>query len=199
MSALTSRDRRALRVGLLVLLPALALGLLVRPYLAAVDDARDRLAGERALLARERSLLDAAGAYGLAASAADEGLASRAPRLFRGDPMLAAGELVRYIADAAASSSVLLEATETRGAADAGPGVVAVRVQIRAAGDIEGVLRFLRRVEDGPRLVHVEKLSLERRESYRSDAAEDVQVLALAATLTGFTLAEPAATPEVGE
>ncbi|HUG38902.1 MAG TPA: GspMb/PilO family protein [Longimicrobiales bacterium] len=192
MIALAARDRRAVRIGLLVLTAALAIVFGIRPYLSALEDARDRLTAERSLLARERALVDAADAFGSGAAVVEAGMAIRAPRLFTGDPTLAAGALVRYVAQGAARSSVLLEATETRAAGEAGDGLTTVRVQIRAVGDVEGVLRFLREMEDGSRLVHVERLSLESRNSYRSDG-DDVQLVALGATIAGYALAAPGA------
>lgn len=188
MIALAARDRRAVRAGLLVLTAALAIVFGVGPYLGALEDARDRLGVERSLLARERALVEAADAFESGRVAVEAGMVIRAPRLFTGDPTLAAGALVRYVAQGAARSSVLLEATETRAAAEAGDGLTTVRVRIRAVGDVEGVLRLLRELEDGSRLVHVEALSLEGRNSYRSDG-DDVQLVALGATIAGYALA----------
>ena len=51
-STMSSRDRRAVMIGTLVLAPGLLLIWGVRPYRAALSDARDQLATERATLAR---------------------------------------------------------------------------------------------------------------------------------------------------
>ena len=57
---LSRRDRRALTLGLAVLLPFFLWMFALRPYRDALADARDRLASERALLQREEALVAAA-------------------------------------------------------------------------------------------------------------------------------------------
>ncbi len=57
LNGLTPRDRRAILVGLGILLPAVAYVLGVRPYRAALEGVRDRVAAERELLTRELALL----------------------------------------------------------------------------------------------------------------------------------------------
>lgn len=192
LAELRPRERRAIRIGLIVLVPALLLTGVVRPYFDALEESRDRLAAERALLVREKALVDEAVGFASTRLAAGEALEARSPRLFTGDPTLAAGALVRYVAEQADRSRVLLEATETAGAGEPGPNVVGVRVRVRAVSDIAGVLELLRRLEDGPRLVRVEQLSLERREGYRGGGTatdgQDVQLVTLAATVVGYTL-----------
>ncbi|MEJ2218701.1 MAG: hypothetical protein P8099_19100, partial [Gemmatimonadota bacterium] len=98
-SELSTRDRRAIRLGLVVLLPAFVLGLGVRPYASAWMRARDRLESERALLGRERALVDAAPSFGRAEATERSALERRAGRLLPGDSTLAGGALVRYVAD----------------------------------------------------------------------------------------------------
>ena len=60
LAGLNSRDRRAILLGLGILLPAVAYALGVKPYRAALEGVRDRVAAEQELLARELALLEAA-------------------------------------------------------------------------------------------------------------------------------------------
>lgn len=185
------RDRRAIRVGLLVLLPALVLAMGVRPYLGELDETRHRLAAERGLLVREHGLLAAAKGFDADRVSAREALDARASRLFAGDPTLAAGALVRYVADQADRSRVLLEATETAGTEAVGSGLSAVRIRLSGVSDIAGILELLRRLEDGPRLVRIEQLLLERRDGYAvrglDRTYEDVQLVSIGATIVAYT------------
>jgi hypothetical protein len=57
VQAMSPRDRRALVVGCLVLVPLLGWGVLARPYLATVAELRDRTELEASLLERERAVL----------------------------------------------------------------------------------------------------------------------------------------------
>src|SRR5262245_43673936 len=57
LDALSSRDRRALRIGLLLVVPALAYVGVVKPYRAALIETRNRVAAERQLLERELALI----------------------------------------------------------------------------------------------------------------------------------------------
>lgn len=205
---LRPRDRRAINLGLLVIVPALVLGAGAPPYLASLEEAQDRLSVERSLLSRELALVADSALALQRETAAAGALAAREPRLFSGEPAIAAGGLVRYVARAAELSGVRLESTETAGTDAAGPTLVeeriardavaagsssltAVRVQLRATGDLMGVLELMRRLEDGPRLIRIEDLSLERIEGYTgvNDGVESVQVVVLSATLAGYTLA----------
>lgn len=190
--SLRARDRRAIRWGLVVLVPALVLGAGLPPYVEALEGGRDQLAVERALLARERRLLADAARGPVQRSAIETALERRLPQLFVGDPTLAAGALVRYVAQEAARSGVSLEALETAGTEAAGPGVVGVGVRLRGVGDIAGVMELLRRLEDGSALIRIERLSLERREGYPGagggNADDEVQVVVLGATVLGYTL-----------
>ncbi len=193
---LQPRDRRAIAIGLAVLALALFLVLGVKPYSEALAATHDRLVTERALLVRERALIaDAQTEAARERAALDTAVVERSERLFAGEATLAAGALIRYLADVASASRVLLEATETAGTEIVGPDLVAVRVRIRSIGDIEGLLWLLARLEDGPRLVRVEQIAFERRAAGYGPIAtppeQEVQVISLDATVLGYTRRVP--------
>lgn len=163
---LSYRDRRAIAVGLLIVVPAALWLFAVKPYRAALAGVRERIAAERALLEREEALLAAAPALparldeaALAAERAETGLvrAANAP--------LAEAELTEYLENMAGLSRVLLQ--EIRGDAPdprAEPeplDLQRIRLSVQGESDLEGVMTFLHRVENSPLLLRTVALSIE--------------------------------------
>jgi hypothetical protein len=160
------RDRRAVILGLTVLAPALLYIAAVRPYRAAMNDLRDRIAAERALLDREEALI--AGKETLPANAASmQERADRASmRLVRAANVpLAEAEVTGFLQDIAGLSRVLLQdmsgVEPRRGEKAAVESVRPLRLSVRGESDLEGVLTFLQRVENSPLLLRVAELSIE--------------------------------------
>ncbi|HEU4628955.1 MAG TPA: type II secretion system protein GspM [Gemmatimonadaceae bacterium] len=189
---LSDRDRRALRLGALVLLPALLWVWAVRPYLDALGAARDRLAIEREALARERALLDGEPALAAAYRAADSAYTEAEATLFSSpDDLLASAELATYVARAARDSHVWLREADTRPATHSPAGVRTLQMEVRAESDLEGLGRFLQALERGPRLVRVASVSIQDAAGEGDEAAEGdgARPLTLVATVQGFALA----------
>src|SRR5687767_4884800 len=69
-SSMSDRDRRAIRLGALLLVPGLLYVAAVKPYFAALSDTRDRVETERRLLDREMALLQEKAALPAALSSA---------------------------------------------------------------------------------------------------------------------------------
>ncbi|HXD49382.1 MAG TPA: type II secretion system protein GspM [Gemmatimonadaceae bacterium] len=180
-------DRRAIVIGVLVLLPGLLFIWVWRPYRAALADARDQLSTERAALARERAAIDNARRNPQLRHAADSAMSAMQPRLFEGkDDVMAGAELASYLGDVARDTRVWLEDAATRPSTPAVNGVRTLRVEIRAESDLLGTLMFLQRLERGDRLVRVERLDISR--VPRSDAGEQ-ETLSIAATVAGYAIA----------
>ena len=191
LPALGERDRRALRIGARIALPALAVALVVRPWVETALGAGAALRRERALLEREASLLAEAPRDRQLLAASRRALEAAAPRLFEGaEPVTSSAELARYVAAQATGSGLTIDQTET--VLDDAADSLAVpaserplRVAVRAHGDVLAVVAFLRAVETGPRLVRVERLGLARgAEGTPADGA-----LAVTATLAGLARA----------
>jgi hypothetical protein len=160
---LSERDRRALRIGLALLAPALLWAAAVRPYHAALVDARERLAAEQALLDREEALVARAAELPVAIERATRAAARAEARLIHAsNVLLAEAQLTSYVETVATLSRVLLQ--EMRGLEvreEAPGGVRPIRLAIRGESDLEGVLTFLERIEQSPLLVRVAGLSVE--------------------------------------
>jgi Tfp pilus assembly protein PilX len=158
-----SRDRRAVWMGVLVVVPALLGVWGVRPYLDQRRALAQQIASERDLLAREQALIAARPATDIRATDVSARLGQTRDRLFPGqDDLAATAALATYVSDLAHRHAVLVEQGETRPASPAGGGLVAVEVSIRAAGDLEGVLGLLNALENGTRLTRVTRLGIER-------------------------------------
>jgi hypothetical protein len=118
---LGARDRRAVILGVLTLLPALGFALVVQPYRRARAELRDRVAEQRGLLARELALVVAAHRLPGELKDAARALANLRPRFLPGrDPLSATAGLVSAVGDEARRHNVLLESIESRAAESAG-------------------------------------------------------------------------------
>jgi hypothetical protein len=188
MSPLSARDRRALRLGSWIVLPALAWSLLVRPGLSDVDVLRDTLAAERPRLQRERgaiAALEATPAVRTSTATPDSLARALRPRLFTGrDDVIASAALAAYVGEVAEAHDVLLQSATTRPTTRGTAGVRAVHVEVRAEGDITGLVRFLDALERGLPLVQVQALEVETRA--RTEEEDGPEPLALRATITGY-------------
>jgi Type II secretion system (T2SS), protein M len=187
-STMTPRERRTTMIGALVLLPFLLYIWGVRPYRAALSDARDQLATERATLARERAAIATARQNPQLQHIADSAMRAMRPRLFEGkDDVMASAELASYVGDVAQGARVWLQDAGTRPAISAGEGVRTLRVEIRAESDLLGTLMFLQGLERGEKLVRVDRLDISR--TVRGDE-KDAETLSIVATIAGFAINE---------
>jgi type II secretory pathway component PulM len=185
------RDRRALTVGALVLLSGLLLSFGVRPFLHARALLRDRLREQRGLLARELELVAAADRLPVEVGAAERVLDAARDRLFPNpDALSATAALVSAVGDVARREGVLLEVIEAGAPEATGGRLVAVRVDVRGRGDIEGLLRWLAALEGARRLLRVDQLGVARASTGVPTHAADVEVLTLHATVRGYLLPE---------
>jgi len=184
--------------GAVVLLPALIFIWGVRPYRAALSDARDQLATERATLARERAAIMTARKNPQLQHIADSAMRVMRPRLFEGkDDVMASAELASYLGDVAQRARVWLQDASTRPATPAaqGGGVRTLRVEIRGESDLQGTLKFLQALERGDKLIRIDRLDISR--VPRDD--KGVETLAIAATIAGFAVNDAVSTAQKGE
>lgn len=187
ISEMSTRDRRALTLGAAILLPALFYVWGVKPYAAALTDSRQRLSIERETLARERAAVSAAHRNPALQHVADSAMRVTAPRLFAGrDDVMASAELASYLGDVARRHHVWLQDASTRPAATADGGVRTLHVEVRAESDLQGILEFLQALENGGKLVRVDRVDISRQPS-RSDE-NGAETLALSATIAGFAI-----------
>jgi hypothetical protein len=161
---LSSRDRRALLLGGLVLLPALGWILLVRPWLGHLDDLRDRTEAERALLARERAVLAEAPTLPARLEETRVALEREQARLLHAPNLaLAEAELARRLQGLSREHRVDL--SEVRAVSlppgiSPPPGIQPLRLSLRGTSDFQGILEFVHAVEADPQLLQVLSMSM---------------------------------------
>lgn len=183
---MSSRDRRAVTWGAVVLVPALLFVFGIKPWLASLDDMRQQVATERDALARERSAIAAAREHPQLQQRADSAMRMTVPRLFVGrDDVMASAELATYLGDVARASRVWLQDAATRPATVLPSGVRSLRVEVRGESDLRGILSMLRALEAGSKLVRVDRLDIAR---VNRGVDDDSETLSLSATVTAFAL-----------
>ena len=195
MSVMSAKDRRAITLGLGIVVPSLIAVFGVKPYFVALSDARQQLSVERETLVREKAAIDAAHRNPRLRQTADSAMRALKPRLFEGrDDVAASAELVSYLGDVARSNRVWLQDAATRPAVMSAGGVRALRVEMRAESDLHGVVTMLRELERGAKFVRIDRLDISR--VSRAAAQDSSETLAVSATVTGYAIgADIAALP----
>jgi hypothetical protein len=165
LGGLAPRDRKAILLGLAVILPAALWLVVVRPYWDALGEVRDRVSAERELLARELALLESAPLLPEAIRDAEAEAGRFEDRMLQtASGVLAEGELTRFLESAAFQSRVLLEqirSGELARGEEPPPGLSVVRLHLSGESDLEGVMGFLAAVEGSHLLLRVRGLALE--------------------------------------
>jgi hypothetical protein len=196
LPVMNQRDRRAVLVGLAILVPSLGWIWGVRPLRAAIADTNDRISMEREALAREQAAVLEASRNPARQKFADSAMKATASRVFTGANDVAAGaSLASYLGDVAKKTHVWLANATTRAiaapgrtgaaAAPAPDGVHSLRVELRAESDFQGILAFLDALERGEKVVTVERLDIAR--TLRA-GDEDRETLSLSATVVGYSV-----------
>jgi len=195
-SVIISRDRRALAVGVVVvvLLIAFARGLpALRRWQADVRDSSAALTQEaaraRMTVAHERATRDSL-------AARQRRFIALAPLLLGGEtPAMGSATLASLISTAATAASVRLGPVQVQ--ADTVARGVFSRVGVRAeiTGDIRGVSAFLSILERGPTLVSVRELTIAQLEP--AAAADRAEALHVAVAVEALMVRRPPA--EAGE
>ncbi len=187
----TPRERRMVGVAGAALGVWLLISLAARPYWTSLGAMRESLARERDLAAREVTLLAESRRFADRYAAIERTTLDEAPRLFPGPDVLAASAaLARYVGGQAAVNRVMVQQSEGRPPEDIGSGTVALRLDVKAVSDLQGVADFLYSLEHGSKLVRVEQLVLTKVAG--PPQSEGSEALAMVATTTGYTFADSA-------
>lgn len=184
-STMSPKDRRAIILGAVIVLPALIFIWGVRPYRAAMTDTRDELETARVALSREKAAVSAKPTAPGGQQFADSALALVATRLFEGrDDAIASAQLAAYLGGIARRSRVLMEDANTRPSTTSPEGIRTLRVEIRAESDIQGITTFLHNLESGQKLARVDRLEISRVPGLEDK--NGYETLSIAATISGF-------------
>jgi hypothetical protein len=193
-STMSPKDRRAIMLGAVLILPALFWIYGVQPYRAALGEAREELEVQRLALSREKAAVMTTATSPGAQKSADSTLIMVAPRLFEGrDDAIASAQLAAYLGTIARRSRMLMEDANTRPSTTSPEGVRTLRVEVRAESDIQGVATFIHNLEAGDKLVRVDRLEISRVPGL--EEKNGFETLAVAATISGFAFAPEAPAP----
>lgn len=166
--ALSHKDRRALLIGSLLLLPPLFWIGVARPWMGAVTETRETVLQEAELLARERALMERGPTLPADLEKARLQLERKEARLLQsGNAALAEAAIASTIEEIArANNSLLLEVRGTaRPRGEPEPlGLLPLRLNVRVESDFQGLLGFLHAMESDPLLIRLIGLSMERGE-----------------------------------
>lgn len=161
MTALALRDRRALWIGALLVAPVLAWRLVVAPLAAAnaTHAAQAELAA--GLLARERALLrDGPRLPGLLDSVRRR-LHEESAALFGADDTVTAGRaLVTALRTSAREAGLIDVSVESAPLPRATNAIMEVQADVRARGSTAALALWLARLEDGERVLPVDRLDV---------------------------------------
>jgi hypothetical protein len=181
---LSPQDGRAIRMGLVVLAPALSYYLVVKPYVSAARRMLDALQGQRILLLREEEVtanLPAIRAQGIVAADAAR---RTAPRTYSGtDGVLAMTAFGRDVTAALRETGLVIQRFEMRDSLPRREGVQELTIDVRAQGDFERILAALTRLEANSHLIQVSRLAIERAGEQQATGAE---ALSLVAVIHGY-------------
>lgn len=191
--SLADRDKRALRLGVMLAAPILILQFAVRPYVAVLSQRTDDLATQRGLLARELQVLQERGDYEAHNGQALRLLTDTEKQLFLSpDEVSTSAALTRHVTEHARRATVQLHQMQTLPVVSLSEEIVAVEVEIRGESDFEGVLTFLQGLELGDKLITIPVIRVGSVTSGASDANEPT-VIGFTATVRGYSLPQ---TPE---
>lgn len=162
--ALSSRDHRAIVIGAVIVVPALLWSGIVKPYLGALEDLRDRLATEQALLEREQRILREAPELPTKIEAAYREITRLEARLVRVEnPALAEAEISGRLERLARLNRVLLQEVRSITGSpmvSTPDGIVPLYLSVSGESDYEGVLDFFNEMEQDQLLMKVNELSV---------------------------------------
>jgi hypothetical protein len=191
--ALSPRDRRALRLGALVVGPVFAWTLAVAPYVRTERALRAQVGSERALLAREMGLRAAESELRLAATDGARRMDALMPLLFdEGRGGLVSAAVGEYVQEAAEGARVRLEEMAPRDRPAASGGLRPVALAVAGRGELRGVVGLLTRLTAGTKLVQVDSVEIQPAAPGGRPARDP---LAFRVVVTGYTLDGGAAAP----
>jgi hypothetical protein len=182
---MSPKDRRAIILGAVLVLPALIFLYGVRPYRTAMAETLDELETARGALSRELAAVASKPTAPGGQQLADSALTLVAPRLFEGrDDAIASAQLAAYLGTIARRSRVLMEDANTRPSTLSPEGIRTLRVEVRAESDIQGITTFLHNLESGQKLVRVDRLEISRVPGL--EERNGFETLSIGATIAGF-------------
>jgi hypothetical protein len=159
---LAHRDRRALRLLGLVGLPIAMNSFVIRPYASALESAQDELRRERDLLVGEVELAASDSVLGHAIATTEASIDEASKWLFRDQSRpLAEAEMTTYMQQVAELSGVQLRSLDVMEGGTLTGGLDHSRINLRGNADLEPLMVFLLRLENGAGLTRIRELTID--------------------------------------
>jgi len=178
--ALSSRDRRAVRTGLVAVVPAVFYAFVVKPYISSVRQTIDALRSQSVLLDREEAVTRGQTVIRQRTNAAAAVARRVAPRLYAAaDSALAMSAFGRDVTTALSDAGLVVQRLEVRDSLPRNAALRELTIDLRAQGDFEAVLGALTRLERNARLIHVSRVAVDKNGERRSTGAESLSLVAV--------------------
>jgi hypothetical protein len=185
--SISARDRRALGLAGAVIGLAVLYVAGIKPFILSVRDADARIAQHRELLQRERDLVAAAPQLQRVAVAMRRAATTEDARLYpQRDPVAATAALSRDVAGALEEARVALQRSDAHDVIVRKDGLRELSLDVRAEGDLDGIMDAITALETNDRLIRVARLSIER-SSAATPGQGGAEALSLIATVRGYS------------
>lgn len=192
----SGRDRRAVAIGLFIVVPSLLYVYAVRPIARAIGDRRAAAAQQADLLARERMVLEQSPRFPAMGAEAGKKLDEELKRTIKSEEAVTASvKLADYVRQIGRAHELLVtEAAEAPGDSLT-PGVMLLRLSVHGESDLQGILGFVRGIENGAMHARVSSLQIDKaraRANQNGQAEDPREVLTLTATIEAPAVIAPA-------
>ncbi|MGQ0813170.1 MAG: hypothetical protein ACT4O1_01740 [Gemmatimonadota bacterium] len=157
---MSARDRRAATLGSAILVPALLFALVAQPYARSVGERRAQIREQRMLLARETGLIDVVRRGGLQTAAREAAAFTQRHVLIAADETLLYARASAYLESLAQISTAQLEDAAVVSNETTEDGLRVVVLSLRGHGMLDGVLRFIHLLENGPAVASIDRLQI---------------------------------------
>lgn len=185
--SLSTRDRRAVMIGAVILVPSLLYVYVARPIALAIADKRAAAVQQTDLLARERAVIELAPRFPAMRAEASQRLTSEVKRTITSEATVTASvKLADYVRQIGRAHEVLvIDAAEAPGDSLT-PGVILLRLSVHGESDLRGILGFVRSIEAGSMHARVASLQIEKargRTTPNGQGEDPREILTLTATI----------------
>ena len=193
-------DRRAVIIGAVILVPSLLYVYAARPIARAISDRRAAAVQQADLLGRENSVLGLSPRFPALRAKAALRLAAELKRTIKSEAAVTANvKLADYVRQIGRAHQLLVtDATEAPGDSLT-PGVMLLRLSVHGESDLQGILGFVRGIENGSMHARVASLQIEKargRTMPNGQGEDPREILTLTATIEAPAVIMTAKGPE---
>lgn len=162
MRAMTSRERRVLKLFIFVLAPLFAAAYGARPLIQAYRERSSLLDEQRELLARERQIVEDATWLAARIDSSRQAFGHESRGLIDGSERATAhAALANHLRAVARRNEVLVNRVTEMPADSIGDGLTLLRVALNAESDLAGVTRFLESVRTDSLQLRISRIFIE--------------------------------------